>query len=81
MPINCGGQTTLITAAMALTPAPISPRNKANNPWWNRVALSCAAVAYCALLTEFWDLGGGHGNWAEIIYSDGGLAEATSMRL
>lgn len=33
------------------------------------VEQGCVAVAFHALLAECRDLGGGHGNWAEIIYS------------
>lgn len=58
---------------------------KDNHPWVGRArwhSLSEVTIAFHALLAECWDLsGGGHGNWAEIIYSKwGGLAGATSMR-
>lgn len=80
---NHGGQMAFITTAMTSAPAPL-PTRKLITPGLVQQdgALSGVAIAFHALLAESWDLGGGHGNWAEIIYSGwGGLAGATSMRL
>lgn len=68
-PFYHGGQTALITAAMTSTPAP-HPTRKLIIP--GLVEQGCVAVAFHALLDECRDLGGGHGNWAEIIYSGWG---------
>lgn len=72
-PFNHGGQTALITAAVTSTPAPL-PTRKLIVPGLVEQgdALSGVTIAFHALLAECWDLGGGHGNWAEIIYSGWG---------
>lgn len=59
------GQTTLITTAMTSIPAPPPPRELIIPELVEQGgAHSGVAVAYRALLTESWDLSGGHGNWA-----------------
>lgn len=69
-PFNHGGQTAFITAAMTSTPAPL-PTRKLIIPGLVEQdgALSGVTIAFHTLLAECWDLDGGHGNWAEIIYS------------
>lgn len=72
-PFTHRGQTPLINAAVTSTPAALPTRKQISPGLVEQGgALSGVAAAFHALLAECWDLGGGHGNWAEIIYSGWG---------